>query len=370
MFSNVVLQRKRMASSKTQIMWITMEKEIQGMMEVWPDVVRDITEMVTNLNIPDIDKWLEKVLQYNVLKTKKVICLSLVYAYKLLVPKEQLTEDNIRLVRILAWCIEMTLVYLTLIDDIMDQSSFRRGQPCWYRYNNNGLMAINDGFLLESAMYYIIKKHFKRKECYINLVETFQDINFKLQLSQCLDMYACNKKLNDLVNLDLFTMNRYRSLAIYKGCLMIAPIRIAMHFAGIKDPEMFNESETILLDMGYLIQVQDDYLACYGNYETFLKISTDIEEGKCTWVNVTALQHFTPEQRKCLEECYGVSDSEKVGRVKQLFTDIDLPNIYFSYEKKVYNRINKRIQQISSGLPRNYFFDLLEKLYRREECYF
>ena len=52
---------------------------------------------------------------------------------------------------------------LVIIDDIMDQSSFRRGQPCWYRYNNIGLMAINDGLLLESAVYYLIKNILKEK---------------------------------------------------------------------------------------------------------------------------------------------------------------------------------------------------------------
>ncbi|XP_036147445.1 farnesyl pyrophosphate synthase-like [Monomorium pharaonis] len=361
-----------MASSKTQNMWMTMEKEDQGMMAVWPDVVRDITEMVTDLNIPDVDKWLEKVLHYNVPTTKKILGLSLIYIYKSLVPKEQQTEDNIRLVQILAWCAEMALSNLVMIDDIMDRSSFRRGQPCWYRYNNIGLMAINDGLLLESVVYYLIKKHFKGKECYINLLETYQDAIFKTQLGQSLDMYMikCNKKPNDLINLDLFTMNRCRLLVTYKAYLIVVPIFAAMHFVGIKDPEMFKEAKNIALDIGYLIQARDDYLACYGSYETIQKISTDIEEGKCSWVVVTALERVTPEQRKILEECYGVSDPEKVKRVKQLFADLDLPNIYSKHEKETYNQINEQIQQLSCGLLRNYFFDFLEKICQREECCF
>lgn len=71
--------------------------------------------------------------------------------------------------------------------------------------------------------------------------------------------------------------------------------------AGIKDPEMFRQAKTILLEMGHLFQVQDDYLSCFGDSETCGKDNTDIEEGKCTWLVVVALQRATPEQRKILE---------------------------------------------------------------------
>jgi len=58
-------------------------------------------------------------LQYNVPGGKKNRGLALVYAYKLLLPNDQLTEENIRLARILAWCVELVrgfvLIYMTLI---------------------------------------------------------------------------------------------------------------------------------------------------------------------------------------------------------------------------------------------------------------
>jgi farnesyl diphosphate synthase len=43
----------------------------------------------------------------------------------------------------------------------MDSSVTRRGQPCWYRLEEVGLIAVNDGLLLESLMYIIIKSHFR-----------------------------------------------------------------------------------------------------------------------------------------------------------------------------------------------------------------
>lgn len=71
--------------------------------------------------------------------------------------------------------------------------------------------------------------------------------------------------------------------------------------AKIKDPEMFRQTKTILLEMGHFFQVQDDYLGCYGDSESTGKSNNDIEEGKCTWLAVVALQRVTKEQRKILE---------------------------------------------------------------------
>jgi len=62
---------------------------------------------------------------------------------------------------------------------------------------------------------------------------------------------------------------------------------------------MFRQAKTILLEMGHLFQVQDDYLGCYSDVHG--KDCTDIQEGKCTWLIVVALQRATPEQRKILE---------------------------------------------------------------------
>jgi len=40
-----------------------------------------------------------------------------------------------------------------------------------------GELVTNDGVLLESAIYFIIQKYFNGTECYVNLLETFQDVS-------------------------------------------------------------------------------------------------------------------------------------------------------------------------------------------------
>lgn len=63
-----------------------------------------------------------------------------------------------------------------LLDDIMDNSITRRGHICWHRHNKIGLMAINDGILLEQAIYQLIKKHFKDKPYYTRIMELFHEV--------------------------------------------------------------------------------------------------------------------------------------------------------------------------------------------------
>lgn len=58
----------------------------------------------------------------------------------------------------------------------MDQSITRRGQPCYFRLEGVNLNAINDSFMLEMAIYYLIKTHFRSEPYYLHLVELFLEV--------------------------------------------------------------------------------------------------------------------------------------------------------------------------------------------------
>ncbi|XP_039301960.1 farnesyl pyrophosphate synthase isoform X2 [Solenopsis invicta] len=253
-----------------------------------------------------------------------------------------------------------------MIDDIQDKSVLHRGQPCWYLNDNVGLSVITDALKLKNSVYYILQKYFKGKTCYVNLLETFHNIILKTLDGQILDLQL-SKNFSKKLNLNLFTMDQYKCIVRNKTSYysFVCPVFLAMNLAGIKDPEKFKQAETILLEIGHLFQVQDDFLDFFGDSEAIGKDSTDIQQGKCTWFIVMALQRATPEQREILEQCYGFSDPEKVKCVKQLFNDLDLHKVCISYTEQAFNLLRERIQEMSCGLPHCFFLDILNILYRR-----
>lgn len=135
--------------------------------------------------------------------------------------------------------------------------------------------------------------------------------------------------------------------------------------ARINDPELRRQARTVTLEMGHFFQIQDDYLDCFGDEEVTGKIGTDIQDCKCSWLFVTALQNATAEQREILVSNYGQDDSAKVAIVKKVYLEMNLEQRYKDYEEKSYNTISTHIFQMSPELPKSLFMDMLHKIYKR-----
>lgn len=143
----------------------------------------------------------------------------MISAYRIFCSQSQIPPEDLRLAHVMGWCIEMVQNYsylwsvhgaycvdvflsfscifyqqlqafMLVLDDFMDSSETRRGRPCWYKVNDNGTIAINDGILLENGIYVILKKYFSDKPYYTQVLETFHDVR-AIVFPECSDLGKC-----------------------------------------------------------------------------------------------------------------------------------------------------------------------------------
>jgi farnesyl diphosphate synthase len=282
--------------------------------------------------------------------------------------EKPLSKDGYFLAATLGWMTELLQAFFLVSDDIMDSSITRRGQPCWYRQPKVGMIAINDAFMLEMSIYILLKKYFRQHKSYIDIVELFQETTFQTELGQTCDLLTAPE---DHVDLDNFSMDKYRFIVIYKTAYysFYLPVALALYQAGLATEKNLKQAEKILIPLGEYFQIQDDYLDNFGLPEHIGKIGTDIKDNKCSWLVNQALQRATPEQRKILEENYGQKDDAKEAAVKKLFNEMGLEQIYKDYEEKVVGEIRQMIADVdeSEGLKKTVFESFLGKIYKRSK---
>ena len=80
-------------------------------------------------------------------------------------------------------------------------------------------------------------------------------------MGQQLDLMSPKKKLQDF-DMDLFSQIAQFKTSYYSFYL---PVQLSMILARLEDPELYRQAQSILLDIGQLYQVQNDYMDCYGD---------------------------------------------------------------------------------------------------------
>ncbi|XP_054779489.1 farnesyl pyrophosphate synthase 1 [Prosopis cineraria] len=308
--------------------------------------------------------WIDRMLDYNVLGGKLNRGLSVIDSYRLL-KGEELSEEEIFLTSALGWCIEWLQAYFLVLDDIMDNSHTRRGQPCWFRVPKVGLIAVNDGVLLRNHISRILKKHFKGKPYYVDLLDLFNEVEFQTASGQMIDLITTLEGEKDLSK---YTLSLHRRIVQYKTAYysFYLPVGCALLIAG-ENLDNHVDVKNILVDMGTYFQVQDDYLDCFGDPETIGKIGTDIEDFKCSWLVVKALELSNEEQKKVLHENYGKPDPANVAKVKALYGELDLQGVFAEYESKNYEKLVSSIKAHPIKAVQEVLKSFLGKIYKRQK---
>ena len=112
-------------------------------------------------------------------------------------------------------CIEALQSYFLVMDDVMDGSITRRGQPCWYRFPNVGLKAVNDGPMIESWFLWVIEHRLMNDANPVlvdRIKELFREINLLTIVGQTTDLELVkdSSKLREI-----YTVDRYETIAMY-----------------------------------------------------------------------------------------------------------------------------------------------------------
>ncbi|GLI81747.1 farnesyl pyrophosphate synthetase [Penicillium ochrochloron] len=333
---------------------------------VFPGLAKDILEHAKRYNLPaNALEWFEKSLFANTPGGKLNRGLS-VPDTGLALLKKPLTEEQFEHLSILGWLTELLQAFFLVSDDIMDSSITRRGQPCWYRQEGVGLIAINDAFMLESAIYLILKQRFRSHPAYIDLVELFHETTWQTELGQLCDLITAPE---DHVNLNNFSMEKYMFIVTYKTAYysFYLPVALALLYLQVATPETLKQAHDILIPLGQYFQIQDDYLDNFGDPSVIGKIGTDIQDNKCSWLVNQAIARATPEQRAVLDSAYGRKDKEQELKVKKIFDDLELEKVYKEYEEKVVGELRSKIAAVdeTTGLKKEVFESFLAKIYKR-----
>ncbi|KAG6828940.1 hypothetical protein H0H92_006227 [Tricholoma furcatifolium] len=378
-------------------------------------------------------EWFRANLNYNVPGGKLNRGLSVIDTAEILKGRP-LTADEYFQAAVLGWSVELLQAYFLVADDIMDSSITRRSQPCWYlatapavtapssesitssthKHPAVGMVAINDSFMLNSAIYHLLRAHFRSHPRYIDIVDLFHDITYKTEMGQLVDLVTAPEGVVDLAR---FSLERHRLIVTYKTAYYSfhLPVALAMLMCNIPETytvqtpqstrmlKPYDLALSILIPLGEYFQVQDDFLDFSAPPEILGKIGTDIVDNKCSWCVNTVMGLCTPEQRLILDRNYGRKGDIEAGaegadteqkpqsqhgeagglcekRVKDLYEAVGLRKVYAEYEAGVYKRLNELIDSIPEdgvildergqkaehqGMKREVFRSFLEKIYGR-----
>ncbi|CAI1507251.1 hypothetical protein SEUBUCD646_0J00510 [Saccharomyces eubayanus] len=349
------------------------EKEIkrEKFLSVFPKIVEELNASLLAYGMPkEACDWYAHSLNYNTPGGKLNRGLSVVDTYTILSNKtiDQLSQEEYEKVAILGWCIELLQAYFLVADDMMDKSITRRGQPCWYKVPEVGDIAINDAFMLEAAIYKLLKSHFRSEKYYIDVTELFHEVTFQTELGQLMDLITAPE---DKVDLSKFTLKKHSFIVTFKTAYysFYLPVALAMYVAGITDEKDLNQAKDVLIPLGEYFQIQDDYLDCFGTPEQIGKIGTDIQDNKCSWVINKALELASAEQRKTLDENYGRKDSTSEAKCRKIFNDLKIDQLYEQYEESIAKELKLKISQVdeSRGFKADVLTAFLNKVYKRSK---
>ncbi|XP_068620694.1 farnesyl pyrophosphate synthase-like isoform X2 [Battus philenor] len=107
---------------------------------------------------------------------------------------------------------------------------------------------------------------------------------------------------------------------------------------------------------------ENDFMDCFDEELETGKTGSDITEGKCTWLAVKSLERCNAAQRNTFTSCYGSSEPEKVNRIKELYKNLALIQLYKEDQRSRYEIFMRKVRELPSDAMhlQDLFYKLLQ----------
>ena len=234
--------------------------------------------------------------------------------------------------------------FTLLHDDVMDNSSMRRGDPSVFaKYGLSSAILSGDAMLI---LAYRMLMDDTSLKVLPELLRAFNHMATHIMEGQQLDL--------EYEKLDYISEEQYLQMVGYKTAELIATSTLFGAILAQVDIAQKKLCYQFGWNLGIAFQLQDDYLDLYGDSDTFGKpLGGDILEGKKTILHTLAYAHASLLQQQKLADSIGMSNEfaeKKITTVKALYDEIGVP----SQAKALVNTYLEQAQKDLNTLERTY----------------
>lgn len=242
----------------------------------------------------------------------------------------------------IANAVELFHNFTLMHDDIMDNSSVRRGKETVYVRNGVNTAILSGDVMLVKAFEYLnnIERKYSRQ-----ITQEFCKVAAEVCEGQQLDM--------DFEKRENVTLEDYKEMIRLKTAVLLASsLRLGAVVGGAgkgNQDTIYKFGEAI----GIAFQVQDDYLDAFGKQEVFgKKRGGDIIQNKKTFLTLHTRELASESQKAELKRLADTPDTEKVNGTLEIMKACGVDTWARELKQEYYDNAMNYLDQIAVVSPR------------------
>jgi geranylgeranyl diphosphate synthase type II len=256
-----------------------------------------------------------------------------------------------------AYGIELFHNFTLLHDDIMDNSSIRRGQPTVFKKYGLNAGILSGDLMLILSLQLASKVNGKTNGELFDLVN---ETAIKIHEGQQIDV--------DFEGLSLVEEKEYLRMIEYKTAVLLAcSLQMGALIGGASyvDQKRLYEFGRLL---GIAFQIQDDYLDAFGDAKVGKRIGGDILNNKKTLLFIASMRLAKPAQQEELLKYFKSKkgdEEEKISAVKEIFVSSGAKDYCIKTMKSLHDDALKSLKDVNSNYSKDSLLELANMLIQR-----